>query len=175
MFRVNDKVVYPGHGVAQINRIVEKIIAGRINLFYELKLLNKDMTVLVPVSNSNNAGAGVRPLSSQEKIDDIFKLLMEPARKIPQQELFTSNWNKRHKEYQLKIRLGNPEDIATIYRDLKRIALFKELSFGEKSLLGQTELLLAEEIAIVKEIEENKAIEHLRSLFNEQLRALSRL
>lgn len=167
MFHVNDKVVYPGHGVAKINRIIQKIIGGQNNTFYELKLLNKDMTVLVPVSHSHNAG--IRPLSSDENIEDIFRFLTEPAKKIAHHEILINNWNKRHKEYQIKIRGGDPKDIAEIYRDLKHIAQHKELSFGEKNLLTQTELLLAEEIAVVRHLEEDKAIEQLRAPFQAKI------
>ncbi len=42
----------------------------------------------------------------------------------------------------------------------------KELSFGEKNLLNQTEALLAEEISIVENVAEEKAIEQMRSLVN---------
>ena len=46
MFSIGDKVVYPGHGVAQISRIVEKIVAGNVSHFFELTFINKDMTIL---------------------------------------------------------------------------------------------------------------------------------
>ena len=164
MFRLNDKVVYPGHGVAKINRVVDKVIGGQNSSFYELKFLNKEMTVLVPVDNTS--GIGLRPLSTTNRIDDIFKMLAEPEKKLKHYELTANNWNKRNKEYQLKLRTGNLEEISEIYRDLKHIAQQKELSFGEKNLLNQTESLLAEEISIVRKLEAEKAVENLRSMFN---------
>lgn len=164
MFHVNDKVVYPGHGVARIIQIVEKLVAGKITTFFELQFLNKDMTVLVPTTNFDDIG--IRPLSSTDKINDIFKLLGQPAKKIANYELTASNWNKRNKEYQNKLRSGNLHDISEIYRDLKYISQQKELSFGEKNLLNQTETLLAEEISIVQKVDSDQAVEHLRSMFN---------
>lgn len=164
MFNLNDKVVYPGHGVAKINRIVEKMVAGQNSSFYELRFLNKEMTVLVPVANTE--GIGLRPLCSANKIDTIFKKLAEPAQKIKNCEVMANNWNKRNKEYQLKLRTGNLEAISEIYKDLKHIAQQKELSFGEKNLLNQTENLLAEEISIVRKLEAEKTVEFLRSMFN---------
>lgn len=163
MYHVSEKVVYPGHGVAIVNRILEKIVGGQVTAFYELKFINKDMTVLVPTNNSSSVG--IRSLSSTDKIDDIFKLLAQPDKKISNYELTASNWNKRNKEYQNKLRTGNLKDISEIYRDLKYIAQQKELSFGEKNLLNQTESLLAEEISIVKKVNEEQALEHLRALF----------
>lgn len=164
MFVLNDRVVYPGHGVAVISRIVEKQVAGMPVQFFQLTFLNKDMTILVPTRNVSSVG--IRRLNSRENIDAIFKILAEPVdqqRIMP--ELIASNWNKRNKEYQYKLRSGDLREICRIYRDLNHIAKQKELSFGEKNLLQQTEHLLVEEISIVNKVDEDKAIEHLRSIF----------
>ncbi len=164
MFRLNEKVVYPGHGVAYIHRIIEKNVGGTTAAFYELKFLHKDMTVLVPTGNAE--AVGIRQLSSAEVINNALKIISEPAKKIHAYEFTASNWNKRNKEYQSKLRTGNLRDLSEIYRDLCYIATQKELSFGEKSLLQQTESLLVEEIAIVQQLGEEKATEQLRLLFN---------
>jgi CarD family transcriptional regulator len=162
MYSVNDKVVYPGHGVARINRIIEKRVGERVATFYELKFLNKGMTVLIPTDNA--AGIGIRPLSTSQEIDEILKKLTTPVKIRPDYGI-PSNWNRRNKEYQFKLRTGKLTDISEIYRDLKYIAQYKELSFGEKTLLNQTELLLAEEISAVQRLEEEKAVEYLRAMF----------
>jgi CarD family transcriptional regulator len=161
MFSLNEKVVYPGHGVAIIHRIIEKKIANDTAKFFELRFLHKDMTILVPIANIQ--GVGIRKLSSNENINTIFSILAQPATSMPT-EMITSNWNKRNKEYQGKIRSGDLTEICQIYRDLRHIETYKELSFGEKNLLNQTESLLAEEIALVKDIKEDKAAEQLRML-----------
>jgi CarD family transcriptional regulator len=82
------------------------------------------------------------------------------------QELTASNWNKRSKEYQCKIRTGSIKQIGEIYRDLKYISHHKELSFGEKNLLLQTEALLAEEISLVIDVDKDRVVERLRTLFS---------
>lgn len=160
MFQEQEKVVYPGHGVAKINRIITKKVGGQETAFYELTFVNKDMTILVPTHNTEMIG--LRPLSSQDKVKALFEVLAQPARKISSYELTASSWNKRHKEYQIKLRSGKLADISEIYRDLKHIALQKELSFGEKNLLTQAETMLVEEIAAVGKLEEQKAAEQLR-------------
>lgn len=162
MFSIGDKVVYPGHGVAKIIRIVEKIVAGNISHFFELKFLHKDMTILVPKSNLSSIG--LRRLSSNEVIDDVFEILSQPAKLCRDSVL--SNWNKRSKDYQCKLRTGDLLEICRIYRDLNHLAARKELSFGEKNLLHQTEALLVEEISLVQEVVEEKAMAQLRSLFS---------
>ena len=160
-FCLNEKVVYPGHGVAQISRIVEKQVAGNSACFFELKFLNKDMTILVPTHNLSSVG--IRRLSSTENITDIFKTLSTPSQRVSYDAV--TNWNKRNKDYQCKLRSGDLQEICKIYRDLKNMSFYKELSFGEKALLQQTENLLAQEISLVQNMEEGKAIEHLRSVF----------
>jgi CarD family transcriptional regulator len=164
MFAVDEKVVYPGHGVARIKAIIEKVVGATSTSFYELIFINKEMTILVPTASAHDIG--VRALSSTDKIsDDVYTVLAQPARKITYQELSASNWNKRNKLYQCKLRTGNLTDISEIYRDLKHIAMHKQLSFGEKSLLQKTEALLAQEISLVNQMQEDKAIEYLRSFF----------
>jgi CarD family transcriptional regulator len=83
---------------------------------------------------------------------------------VPTVDVNTSNWNKRNKEYQLKLRSGDIQEIGRIYRDLRSIEKRKELSFGERTMLQQTESLLIEEIALVRDMQEERAIEDLRSV-----------
>ncbi len=160
MFAVDERIVYPAHGVAKVNRILEKKLGSSVSFFYELTFLSKPMIILVPVDNAEMVG--IRRLSTSSNIHEIFKTLSEtsPAAYEPN----TTNWNKRNKEYQRKIRTGNLRETCEIYRDLKRIENVKGLSFGEKNLLLQTELLLCEEIALVNNIEHEKAVEQLKTL-----------
>jgi CarD family transcriptional regulator len=160
MFSVDQKVVYPGHGVAVIERIVEKSIGGCPTRFFELKFLSKDMTILVPVDNAPSVG--LRELSSSDVVQRVLAMLSKSGEGV-QSEAALANWNKRNKDYQGKIRKGDLKEICEIYRDLKQIENFKELSFGEKNLLAQTEALLVEEIAQASNISDDRAIEILRT------------
>jgi len=165
MYSLNEKVVYPGQGVAKINQIIEKTICGNIAVFFELKFLHKEMTILIPIDNI--LSVGLRKLSSEKNLDYIFEVLSEPIKKeISYRELSSGNWNKRSKQYHFTLRSGDLLEIAKIYRDLQYIAQHKELSFGERNLLLQTEALLAEEISLIKNIPEEKAIELLKSFFS---------
>ncbi len=162
MFSLNEKIVYAGHGVAEITRIVEKQVAGSVMHLFELRFINKDMTILVPMSKLN--AVGVRRLSSDAHIQAAFKILSQPVKE--NFNVTINNWNKRNKEYQCKLRTGDINEICKIYRDLKHISIQKELSFGEKSLLDKTESLLVEEISLAQSVEEDKAIQQLRAFFS---------
>lgn len=166
MFRENEKVVYPGHGVATIDRILLKNIAGRSLQFFELKFVNKDMTILVPVDKAT--AVGIRPLSSHDQVSLVLEMLSRPL-SPKERECGMSNWNKRNKDYQGKLRSGVLWEICLIYRDLKTIEQKKELSFGEKHLLQVTEGLLAEEIALVNNVQEDNAAFQLRTLVSSSI------
>ncbi len=159
MFRIDDKVVYPGHGVAKIQAIVTKKVGDSEATFYELVFLNKDMTILVPTKNSESVG--LRALSTHEYIRGVFTMLTEPDLSI---EFAPANWSKRNKEYQIKLKNGDLRELCSMYRELTIISTYKELSFGEKGLLQQIESLLVEEISLVEQLGEEKTIEQLRSL-----------
>ncbi len=171
MFSQNEKVVYSGHGVAQITRILEKTIAGSKVRFFELKFISKDMTILVPVESA--VAAGMRSLSSKEQIDNLFKMMIEPIQPVSSENGII-NWNKRNKEYQIKIRTGDISEIGEIYRDLNRSERVKELSFGEKDLLHKTELFLIEEISLVKRMTPKDVENKLRLSVNRTVQKTSR-
>lgn len=163
MFLLGQKVVYPGHGVAIVARIFEKTFGQSKTVFYELQFLTKDMTVMVAMDRTEEVG--IRPISPLKHIHEILESLLIPTKSIEQLEMTASNWNRRNKEYQNKLRTGSLKDISEIYRDLKYIGQYKELSFGEKNLLTRTETLLVEEVAAAQNLETEKAIEKVRSFF----------
>lgn len=157
MFLLNEKVIYPGYGVAIISRLVERLVLGKKTNFFELKFYSKDMTVLIPEDRLDSIG--VRKLSTIKELTNMFEHLSSFGIKDIVTEHNASTWNKRNKEYQCKLRSGQLFQISSIYKELQLIALDKELSFGERNLFNQIESLLIEEIAAVKQ---NEAIEDIR-------------
>lgn len=163
MFVQYDKVVYPGHGVAFVNRIITKRMGSTVSSFYELKFLSQEMTILVPTCNAHTIG--IRHVIKADTLHAIFNLLAKEPRTLESTELAATNWSRRHKEYQTKLMTGKLEDISTIYREIKHIERHKELSYGERTLLARAEALLAEEIAIAQQTAHSKALENIRSVF----------
>lgn len=157
MFLLNEKVVYPGYGVAIINRLVERLVLNQKTNFFELKFYNKDMTVLIPEDRLESIG--IRKLSTTSELVHMFLYLETFDARDIVTEHNASTWNKRNKEYQCKLRSGQLLQISAIYKELQLIALDKELSFGERNLFNQIEFLLIEEISAVKQ---NDAIEDIR-------------
>jgi CarD family transcriptional regulator len=138
-------------------------VAGSKLSFYELKFLNQDMTILVPINNVHMVG--IRCLSTIDQIHTTLKRHAGPMIPDPS-HLNLHNWNRRSKRYRVNLCKGDLDELCEIYRDLNILSMSKELSFGEKTLLQQTELLLAQEFSLVNNTGQDKAIEHLRMLFN---------
>ena len=166
MFKIQEKVIYPGHGVAQIEEIVEKSVAGNKIKFFKLCFLCKDMTVLVPINNAPHMA--IRKLSSKQEVKKALdELLRPPERKLENLDFTPSGWNKRNKDYQLKIQGGALLDLSKIYRDLMFVAKQKELSFGERNLLQLAEDLLVQEIEIVTTKDRSIVLNQIRSQFKD--------
>ena len=159
MFLVNEKVVYPGYGVAIINKLVKRLIAGRVTNFFELKFFDKDMAVLIPEDRIE--AVGIRRLSTQDDLKSMFKILNQPLC-YQKHEVGINNWNRRNKKYQLDLRSGDLFKLSYIYRDLQSIAQDKELSFGERTLCGKIESMLIEEISAVRNIGKKEAMQSLK-------------
>lgn len=166
MVNVHDKVIYPGHGVAEVEEVVEKLIGGNTVAFVKLVFLFKDMTILVPTYNLS--AIGVRYPGSLDSIEVVFKeLRKKPERRFDALDFTPSGWNKRHKEYQSRIQTGNLLEISKIYRDLMHTAQQKDLSFGERMLLQATEELLVQEIQVVKNAERDAVLQDIRMPFKQ--------
>jgi CarD family transcriptional regulator len=166
MFELKDKVVYPGHGVAVIEEIIEKSVAGTSIKFFKLNFLFKDMTILLPVHNLSYSG--VRFAGDKKTVElalnELYKL---PAKKMEYFDFTPSGWNKRNKDYQNKIQSGTLIEIAQIYRDLMFIAQHKELSFGEKTILQVVEELFVQEIQLITNQDRPSIIDDLHNPFKQ--------
>jgi len=166
MFKLNDNVIYPGHGVAVVEEIIEKTVSGAPIQFFKLTFLFKDMTILAPLYNSTVIG--IRCPSSVAEIDQaVGELAKKPDKKLESIDFTPSGWNRRHKDYQLKIQNGRLLDVAQIYRDLMYISQQKDLSFGERAVLQIVEELFVQEVQIVLSHEREVVVQMLRSSFKQ--------
>ena len=146
MFKVGDVVVYPAHGVAEIESIEERDISGTKLSFMIMKVLDTQMTVMVPVTNINNVG--IRPLIGKAEIDKVYNILKQKDVHIDNQ-----TWNRRYREYMEKIKSGNAMEIAEVLRDLNILKKSKELSFGERKMYDTAKTLLVNEIFISRKLD----------------------
>ena len=95
------------------------------------------------------------------------ELSKKPTKEFDSTDFTPSGWNKRNKEYQLKIQGGSLFDLVCIYRDIMHLTKYKELSFGERNLLQLAEDLIVQEILIVQHKKRSDIVKDLRSKFQD--------
>jgi len=157
-FKMGDKIVYPGHGVGEIEGVRTHVLGGQEHHIYNIKILDSGMKVMVPVSQAS--AVGLRRIIDKKAIDTVYDILRDRNFKID-----TQTWNRRFREYSQKIKTGSVFEIAIVLRDLSVLSADKELSFGEKKMLDMAEALLVSEIAIAKARPHDKVAVELKSLF----------
>lgn len=157
-FKMGDKIVYPGHGVGEIEGVRTHVLGGQEHHIYNIKILDSGMKVMVPVTQA--AAVGLRRIIDKKAIDTVYDILRDRNFKID-----TQTWNRRFREYSQKIKTGSVFEIAIVLRDLSVLSADKELSFGEKKMLDMAEALLVSEIAIAKARPHDKVAVELKALF----------
>ena len=158
IFKTGDKIVYPGHGVGEIEGIRSTVLDGQEHHIYNITILESGMKVMVPVSQAS--AVGLRKIIDKRAIEEVFTILRDRDFKID-----TQTWNRRFREYSQKIKTGSVFEIAVVLRDLSVLSVDKELSFGEKKMLDMAESLLVSEIALARSRPHDKVVGELRALF----------
>jgi CarD family transcriptional regulator len=157
MFDLGDHVVCPGHGVGQVCSVETKELNGEMKSFYIIKVVSNGMKVMIPVESNE----GVRALIPETEINGVFELLKDQNVKVDQ-----STWNRRHREYTLKVKTGSLLEIADVLRQLLLLKMTKKLSFGERKMLDQCKELIVKEIALSSGTPEGKISEKIDSLYS---------
>ncbi len=140
MFKVGDKVAYPPHGVGIIEGKEEREVGGKVVVYLKINLIGKNMSILVPESHLETSG--VRPVLSEEEIEELFSYLSEVPTNISQK------WTVRHRLNVDRLKTGNVKELATVVRNLSYRSKDKELSYSEKRMFEEAFNKLSEEIAL---------------------------
>ncbi|MBN1227621.1 MAG: CarD family transcriptional regulator [Deltaproteobacteria bacterium] len=148
MFKVGDLAVYPAHGVGRIERIEMKEIAGSQESFLIIRILENNMIIMIP--SSNTSSVGLRQIVNSEEVSKIFSILQKSDKSVDDGQ----TWNRRYRDYMDKIKSGSVFEIAEVFRDLSTINRVKELSFGEKKMLDTARSLLVKEISLAENMKE---------------------
>jgi CarD family transcriptional regulator len=159
VFKIGDKAVYPAHGVGVIESIENKEISGTKHTFYMLRILDNDMTIMIPTKNTD--AVGLREIVSTKEIPRIYEILRDRTVSIEGQA-----WNRRYREYMDKIKTGSVFEVAEVLRDLILLKTDKDLSFGERRILDMARNLLVKELSVAKNSPEESIKHDLETLFN---------
>lgn len=155
-FSKGDYVVYPAHGVGQIDGIETATIGGMQIRLYAITFEKERMRLKIPVMKAQSSG--LRRLSTNDRLKDAIKTLKGRAR------IRRTMWSRRAQEYETKINSGDPVSIAEVLRDLKRSNDDSEQSYSERQIYQSALERLAREVAAVERITEIKATERLETI-----------
>ena len=153
VFKVNELVVYPAHGVGKVSMIEEQEIAGVKLELYIVEFEKEKLRLKVPTSRAEQKG--MRRLSDKTQIESALKVLKGRAR------IKRTMWSRRAQEYDAKINSGDIMAVAEVVRDLYRSERQPEQSYSERQLFEQALDRMAREIAAVKKIDDDQAVKEL--------------
>lgn len=158
-FHVGDLAVYPAHGVGQIQAIESRVVNGEKHDFYIMKVLENGMVIMIPTSNVDSVG--LRNIIAKKEVAKVYDVM-----KFRKDDLADNQtWNRRYREYMDKIKTGSLFDVAEVFRDLFRLKLTKDLSFGERKLYDTAQVLLVKELSTAKKTDEATILSEIESLF----------
>ena len=151
--------VYPAHGVGIIEAIETQTIGGVDQSFYVMRILDNDMTIMIPTANSENVG--LRAIISPDEVQEVLDILMERDIKISAQ-----TWNRRYRDYMEKIKTGSVFEVAVVLRDLYLLSDDKELSYGERKMMDTAKSLLVKEISLARKEDEQDVAQQVEKIFS---------
>jgi CarD family transcriptional regulator len=159
VFHKGDKVVYPHHGAAVIEDLVEREFSGERRTYLKLRLAHGDLTLMVPVESTEQVG--LREVVSRREVKKVFDLLREEEEWIP------TNWSRRYKTNLAKLSSGDIYQVAEVVRNLTQREKGKGLSAGEKHMLAKARPILVSELTFAFDSTEDKAEAMLDKILEE--------
>jgi CarD family transcriptional regulator len=155
-FEVGDKVVYPHHGAAVIERREKKEAFGAIREYLVLRLAYGDLTLMVPADNTDEIG--LREIINDEEVEEVFAVLRKKEARMP------TNWSRRYKNHVEKLKSGDVYQVAEVVRNLSIRDKDKALSAGEKRMLGRARQILVSELTFAIGVSEEEAEKKLNDV-----------
>jgi CarD family transcriptional regulator len=153
-FDVGDKVVYPHHGAAVVERREQKVAFGSEREYLILRLAYGDLTLMVPADNTEEVG--LREVINQEEVEEVFAVLGKEAR-------MPVNWSRRFKNHVEKLKSGDVYQVAEVVRNLSIREKDKGLSAGEKKMLSRARQILVSELTFAIGVTEEEAEQQLNA------------
>jgi RNA polymerase-interacting CarD/CdnL/TRCF family regulator len=162
---IGAKVVYPNQGPCRIESVIERVISGKLTLFYRLALLdNAGGEMLVPSDKIQSIG--IRRLISKTEISKILSHLKKRVKAA-------ETWKQRAADNLRLLTSGSPFDLAEVIGSLTDLREQKKLSPAETRTLERARRLLICEIAEATGKTKEAAEEQVDSVLRERRSSLS--
>ncbi|MCC5953906.1 MAG: CarD family transcriptional regulator [Acidimicrobiia bacterium] len=155
VFKTGSKVVYPAHGVAEIIGREEREVGGEKVTYLVLSTPERgwgtmgDLRLSVPEDRAEELG--VRSAISAEEAQDVLEVLAVTNVRVP------SNWSRRFKNHQEKLKSGEVYECAEVVRNLALRQRDASLSTAEKSMYANARYILTSELAVSWSVDQEEA------------------
>lgn len=150
MYKVDDYVVYPSHGVGRLISIEEQAFDGVSVELLVISFERDRMVLRLPKAKAINVG--LRPLSSRTAMEEALSSLRVKTRSR------RAMWSRRAQEYETKINSGDPFSIAEVIRDLYRNTEKQDQSYSERQIYQMAMERLTRELSAIDQIDEASAV-----------------
>ena len=155
-FKKDDIVIYPQHGACKVKGF--KKIAfpggeGKKEEYIILETVINPMTLSVPTSKLDQVG--VRPPVNSDELDDLVAVLSKSDPRVP------SNWSRRFKNHQEKLKSGDVYQVAEVVRNLAARNRDASLSAAERTMYERARTNLISEIQPALKVTKEEAEEFL--------------
>lgn len=143
-FKTGEFVVYPAHGVGQIDDIEVQEVAGMSLELFVINFEQDKLTLRVPVAKVNSVG--MRKLADDATITRALTTVTGRAR------VKRTMWSRRAQEYEAKINSGDLIQISEVVRDLYRSEDQPEQSYSERQLFEAAMDRMSREVSSVNKL-----------------------
>ena len=140
-FKKGDTVIYPQHGACKVvaTRKEDPFGSGKLIEYLILSTVIGEMTLRVPMAKVDDVG--VRPPVSPDELADLVAVLAKADPRVP------SNWSRRFKNHQEKLKSGDVYQVAEVVRNLAARNRDASLSAAERTMYERARVNLISEIA----------------------------
>ncbi len=152
-FKKGDTVIYPQHGACIVQGTKKMTVFDETQEYLILRTVINEMTLSVPVSKAEEVG--VRPPVSPDELEDLVAVLAKADPRVP------SNWSRRFKNHQEKLKSGDVYQVAEVVRNLAARNRDASLSAAERTMYERARINLISEIAPALKVSSEEAERYL--------------
>ena len=152
-FKKGDTVIYPQHGACIVVGTKKMEAFGSVQEYLILKTVINEMMLSVPTLKASEVG--VRPPVNPEELEDLVAVLSKPDPRVP------SNWSRRFKNHQEKLKSGDVYQVAEVVRNLAARNRDASLSAAERTMYDRARINLISEIAPALKVSAEEAERYL--------------
>ena len=152
-FKKGETVIYPQHGACIVMGTKKMEAFGATQEYLILRTVINEMTLSVPTNKTSEVG--VRPPVSSDELEDLVSVLSKADPRVP------SNWSRRFKNHQEKLKSGDVYQVAEVVRNLAARNRDASLSAAERTMYDRARINLISEIAPAVKVSAEEAEAYL--------------